>query len=348
MQFPYHVLIGAAAKIPVPDPVPVISYSPLVLPAPGRPVDIQLRVTVPAPAPLNNQEQQQSSDGLPILLLAHGLGPSNYLSSLDGDTPLAEFYASRGFAVLQPTLLDSAFLGLTAPEGDEGFWRERAPDLSRLIDDDALDAVEAAVPTLQSLNTSSSSSADGRRLDRSRVVVVGHSYGGTTAQMLLGATNTDPRTNETVVSRDERVRAGVVLAAMGNGGADLLEEPARQIVPWYGPDFSPMTAPALVVYGDEDVTSILTNRGADWHADGYFQAPGPKSLLTVRAGRHALGGVSGYDAAETEDESPERLAMVQRMTWAYLWSQLYEGNGVWEEACKAFEGHSQLGTVEHK
>ena len=129
MQFPYHALIGTAARIPVPDPVSVVSYSPVVLPAPGRLVDIQLRVTVPAP--LNSQgKQQQPSVPLPIILLAHGAGPSHYLSSLDGYAPLAEFYSSRGFAVLQPTLLDSAFLGLAAagsppPEGDEALWRER-------------------------------------------------------------------------------------------------------------------------------------------------------------------------------------------------------------------------------
>ena len=168
-----------------------------------------------------------------------------------------------------------------------------------------------------------------------------------TAQMLLGATNTDPRTNETVGARDERIRAGVVLAGMGSGGEDLLEA-AQQVIPFYGPDFSSMTAPGLVVYGDEDVTAMFTDRGADWHADSYARAPGPKSLLTVRGGRHALGGVSGYDTAETEDESPGRLAMVQRMTWAYLWSQLHEGDGAWEEACKAFEGLAQLGTVENK
>ena len=30
---------------------------------------------------------------------------------------------------------------------------------------------------------------------------------------------------------------------------------------------------------------------------------------------HLLGGVSGYDAAETTDEDPERVALVQRLTW---------------------------------
>lgn len=89
MQFPHHALIGAAVNIPIPDPTPVISFSPVVLPAPDRPVDMQLRVTAPS---------NGSQEPLPVILLAHGSGPSNWLSSLDGYIPLAEFWAAHGFA----------------------------------------------------------------------------------------------------------------------------------------------------------------------------------------------------------------------------------------------------------
>ena len=85
-----------------------------------------------------------------------------------------------------------------------------------------------------------------------------------------------------------------------------------------------MATPALVVYGDEDVSPHLTNRDVRWHADAYALAPGPKDLLLLKGAKHGLGGISGWDAAETLDESPERLGIVQRMTWAYLRSQLYE------------------------
>lgn len=335
MQFPYHALIGAAVNIPVPDPTPIISYSPVVLPAPDRPVDLQLRVAFP-PATAST-----SNNPLPILLLAHGAGPSNWLSSLDGSTPLAEFYASHGFAVLQPTLPDSRFLNLTRPAADApdfAWWQTRARDFGRILD--RLDEIEDAVPGLGKGN-------GGRLLDRSRIVLAGHSYGGTTASMLLGATNTDPRTNETVSLREDRIKAGVVLASTGAGGADLTAT-GQAIIPFYGPDFGQMKAPALVVYGDEDVTAALTERGADWHADPYALAPGPKSLLSLKGGKHGLGGVSGFDTAETEDESVERLIAVQRLTWAYLWSQLHEGDTAWEEASKAFEGLGQVGTLEHK
>lgn len=53
--------------------------------------------------------------------------------------------------------------------------------------------------------------------------------------------------------------------------------------------------------------------------------PGPKSLLTLFGAEHGLGGVAGYDVAETTDEDPGRVAAVQRLTWAYLRSTLYPG-----------------------
>lgn len=237
MHTGYHVRTGAAANIPINSPKPVISFSPVVIPAPDRPVDLELRVTFPS-----------TGDALPIILLSHGGGPSNYLSSLEGFGPLSEFWAAHGFAVLQPTHLSSAFLGLKAPEGQEIFWRDRPMDMPRILDN--LDAIEAAVPGLKG------------RLDRTKVAVAGHSAGGWTAAMLLGASNTDPRDGSTWHKPDTRIKAGVILACIGNGGADL-SEGTKKVVPFYGPNFGTMGMPALVVYGDEDVNPQLFVRGAD-------------------------------------------------------------------------------------
>ena len=322
MHSGYHTLTGVAADIPLNPPQPVISFSPVVLHAAGRPVDLELRVTVPA-----------TGDALPIILLSHGHGRSNSLSSLEGYAPLYEFWAAHGFAVLQPTHLSSAFLGLKAPTGQEMFYQERPADMARILDN--LDSIEAAVPGLKG------------RLDRQRVAVAGHSLGAWTATMLLGASNTDPRDGSKWYKPEMRIKAGVVLAGIGRGGMDI-SEVGKKMVPFYGADFSKMATPALVVYGDEDVSPHLTNRGADWHADPYTLAPGPKALLTLPGAKHGLGGISGWDAGETLDECPERLAVVQRMTWAYLRSRLYDGEKAWSEACQALEGHQGLGKVESK
>jgi predicted dienelactone hydrolase len=323
-----HALINEASKIPIGRPSPVISYSPVVLPCKDRRVDLELRVTVPA-----------TGDGpLPIILLSHGAGPSNYLASLDGFTPVAEFWAAHGFAVLQPTHLNSRFLNIELNEGNfrEIFLDSRATDMSRILD--RLDEVEAAVPAL----------LGARRLDPARVAAVGHSLGGITVSMLLGAENMDPRDGVVSKVADPRVRAGIVLGGTGVGGPDNLTEAGLELVPFYDLDFTTMRAPALICWGDEDVDAVLTKRGADWHLDPYTLAPGPKDALMVKGGHHAFGGVSGWDAAETKDESPERLAAVQRLTWAYLRSQLYEEDPAWQEACKALEALPQIGKVETK
>ena len=85
-----------------------------------------------------------------------------------------------------------------------------------------------------------------------------------------------------------------------------------------GHSLGAMTAPALVVVGDRDVNPMFCDQ-AEYRAGTYSLSPGPKDLLTVLAGEHILGGISGYDAAKTTDESPAcALEAVAQLTWAYL------------------------------
>ena len=150
------------------------------------------------------------------------------------------------------------------------------------------------------------------------------------------------------LSSERRIQAGVLLAAPGRG--DALSDNAAKNYPFFRTiDFSTMTTPALVVAGDKDASPHLTTAGPAWHADPYLLAPGPKSLLTLFDAEHGLGGVAGYDLAETTDESPERVAAVQRLTWAYLRSQLYSGDTAWPEAQNALTGAAKsLARVESK
>lgn len=308
-------------------PTPVLSVSPVVLPTPDRAVDLQLRVSVPLPT---------TGGRLPIILLSHGQGRSNNLSSLNGYAPLAHFWAAHGFAVIQPTHLSSATLRLN-PDDPEAplYWRSRAEDMSRIVD--RLDEIEAAVPQLRD------------RLDRSRIAVAGHSMGGHTASLLLGARLTDPRDGTEVDLADPRITAGVLLAAPGSGGDALSEVAAKNYAFLATTDFSAMTTPALVVAGDQDASPHLTTAGPDWHADPYLLAPGPKSLLTLFDAEHGLGGIAGYDVAETTDESPERVAAVQRLSWAYLRSALHPGDPAWQAAIDALTtGPGTLGRVASK
>ncbi len=140
---------------------------------------------------------------------------------------------------------------------------------------------------------------------------------------------------------EPQITAGALLAPPGNGGADLHPAVAARMPAFRHPSFAEMTTPTLVVVGDADVSPHFTPRGPDWHADPYFLSSGPKALLTLFGGGHLLGGVSGYDAAETTDESPARVALVARLTGAYLRSALYPGDASWHLAPQGAGGKPQ-------
>jgi predicted dienelactone hydrolase len=319
-------LITHARHIPISDAVQTISVSPVTLSAPGRGRPLELRITAPV-----------MGHDLPVILLSHGHGPSLYLSSKDGYAPMANFYAAHGFVVIQPTHVNSRVAGLPSDApGGPLFWRSRVEDMTLILDQ--LAAIEASVPAITG------------RIDHGRIAAVGHSMGAQTIGMLLGARLTDPKdANARDVNLIERrIKAGVLLAPAGNGGADLSAF-ARENYSALNPDFTHMTTQTLVVMGDADVNPHLTVRGADWHTDPYHFSPGSDAILTLMGAKHGLGGIAGYDAKETDDEEPDRLVIVQRMTWAYLRSALYAGDNSWSEGCKALKDHaSSHGRVDRK
>ncbi|MFC9709306.1 alpha/beta hydrolase family protein [Paenibacillus sp. NPDC056933] len=299
-------------------PTPVVSVKPVVLSAPGRDEDLQVRVSAP-----------EIGRELPIILFSHGFG-----GSLDGYGPLVDFWAAQGFVVIQPTHLDSRTLNLP-PEDPRTplIWRFRVEDMKRILDQ--LDLIEASVPGLSG------------RLDRSRIAAAGHSFGGQTVGMLLGARVLDAHGEPGEDMSDSRIKAGVLLATTGKGGADLSPFAAEHF-PFMNPSFADMSTPTLVVAGDHD-QSPLSTRGPDWFTDPYFLSPGSKSLLTLFGAEHSLGGISGYSVTETTDEYPERVALIQRLSWAYLRNALALDNSSWPAALSALEeSDSPLGRIESK
>ncbi|RBO90942.1 alpha/beta hydrolase family protein [Pseudochrobactrum asaccharolyticum] len=287
-------------SVPIVDLPAVVSVAPIIIPAPGRGLDLHIRVSAPI-----------VGDALPIIVFSHGNG-----QSLHAYGPLASYWAAQGFVVIQPTHLDSRMIDLALDDPRRPrLWHFREEDLVRILDE--LDSIEEMVPLIRG------------RLDRERIAVAGHSWGAQTAGTLLGATHPHPEDGSVVNRKDARIKAGVLLSVPGSGGG--LSANAARNFPFMYPDFSTMSTPTLIVAGDNNKVS-MTIRGPVWWREAYDLSSAPKALFTVFGGEHSLGGISGYEARETTDERPERVAAIQRLTTAYLYSALYAGNSAWREA----------------
>ena len=288
---------------PVPSATPIMSYSPVRFDVPGRTAALEMRVVAPA-----------TGEQLPVILFSHGHGASNFIASMRGYGPLVDFYAGHGFVVIIPTHQSSKTLGLDS-NGPEGalFWRSRATDMHFILDH--LDEIEAAVPGLSG------------RVDKSRIAAVGHSLGGHTVAMLAGMRVQDSHSGQDVDLADPRIKTAIMFSPPGDG-ADAAPTVAERFPELVSNDFRHMTTRSLVITGDKDINPDFSER-ADWRADAYRLSPGPKELLFLYGAGHIFGGISGYDAKETTDESPERVAAVQRITWAYLRTMLFPSDEAW-------------------
>lgn len=306
-------LIDLSRHIPAPESTLTVAYTPIRLPIGGR-QPLELRLTAPA-----------TGGNLPIVLLSHGFGPSNYIPSKDGYALLAQFWAERGFAVIQPTHASSRVGGLPSDAaGAPFFWRERVEEMKAILDQ--LSEVERQAPSVAG------------RMDHSRIGAAGHSFGGHTVGLLLGAQlNGEDFT-------DPRIVAGILLAAPGRGGKDMTDESAARF-PFFDVDFSTMLTPSLIVCGDQDEPHFTT-RGPEWHADAFHDARGAQALLMLHGVGHGLGGIAGLDAKETETEAPDVLEATKRLTLAWLRTALEVDPYAWAKACAALAGASSaLGHV---
>lgn len=298
-------LIDLARHLPTPEAGMTVAYTPIRLTLPNRPA-LELRLTAPA-----------FGRDLPIVLFSHGFGPSHYIPSKDGYAPLVQFWAERGLAVIQPTHASSRVGGLgDGPPEAPFYWRERVAEMRAILDQ--LGEVERQAPAVAG------------RLNHDQIAVAGHSFGGHTSALLLGA-----RLHEEDFS-DPRIGAGVLLAAPGRGGDNLTPESAARF-PFFDVDYSAIQKPTLVVCGAED-NPHFTPRGPDWHADAFHDAPGANALLTIAGVGHGLGGIAGLDAKETEAEVPDALEATRRLSFAWLARSFGISAEPWEKGRDALSG----------
>lgn len=275
-----------------------ISFGPISISSQERGQELQVRISAPS-----------QGDKLPIILLAHGFG-----KSMRDYAPLVDFWVENGFAVIQPTFLDSFLLGLAPTDPrTPNIWKYRVSDMVAILDN--LKKIEASVPGL----------AD--RLDTERIAAVGHSYGGQTVGMLLGAkvVGTDGLVGEDMT--DPRIKVGILLSTTGLGG-EFLTPFASENFGFMSPSFDNLNTTTLVIAGDND-DSPLSTRGPDWFTDVYNLSPGAKALVSIYGGEHLLGGITGYNVTDTTDENPQKVEAVQLFSTAYIKSHLFDDNSIW-------------------
>ncbi len=252
---PMNNLIHAARLIPISEPEMTFSVNAVTLDAPERGLPLQMRITAPV--------AEAASRSFCCLTVT---GRRSTFHRRMGYGPLANFCAEQGFCVIQPTHASSKVAGLPADaEGGPLFWRSRVADMTLILD--RLNEIEAQVPWLAG------------RLDPEKVAAVGHSMGGQTVGMLLGARLTDPQ-DDTGCHCDCHlsnlcITVGGAACRAGQWRKDLSDYAAKHYTaPYPIPDFSSMTTRTLVVMGDADENPHITVRGADWHADPYHLSPG--------------------------------------------------------------------------
>jgi dienelactone hydrolase len=256
------------------DAAPIVTVNPVVLKDAAQGKEILLRVTAPV-----------EGRNLPILLFSHG---AQY--SKDDYLPLTEFWASHGYVVIQPTHIESLALGL--PRNDpriQDAWKTRVLDLRKALD--SLAEIEKQAPVLKG------------RMDRKRVLAAGHSFGGHTTAVLIGAKT--PEMPEKDLS-DPRVMAGVMLAPPG------LAPGFRQIA-WQAD-----ARPALNIVGMDD---IIPGFNDDWraHAQYYYERQGgPQCLAALTGMKHYLGGTLGTNRTEEKTPSADSMAQIKRLSLAFL------------------------------
>ena len=267
-----------AAKEPSPETL--VTYNPVLLADPSQNKTLALRITLPA-----------SGKRLPIILFSHG---AQY--SKDDYQPLAEFWAAHGYVVIQPTHAESRSLAL--PKDDprlKDVWRSRAADMRYVID--SLGALERMVPALKG------------RMDKNSILAAGHSFGGQTTSLLIGARVVEPGVDSSGLF-DDRIKAGLMMSPPGFGKGFL------------NMSWDDIHRPMLLITGDDDLTKGVND---DWHyhADSYFKSPAgtekaPKCLAAMAGAKHYLGGILGTNRTEEVHPDPAVVQQIQDMSLAFF------------------------------
>lgn len=240
---------------------------------------------------------------LPVVMVCHGLG-----GSYRGYAGIGARLASHGYAVLHPQFLDAfalagPALGLdhVCPEEWTSDARAQALMAAILFDPEHWRSrVARAKAVIDSLEEQHCIPVG---LAAENVVVVGHSFGAYTAQLLLGATVFDVGLDRSA-TQHRSVMAGVLLSPQGSGDRGLTEH-----------SWDTVELPILVITATNDLGPH--GEGLAWRRQAFdCSRSSSKYLAVVRDGDHALGGVA-RDAGDGAIAALSTAAAVSSLVAAF-------------------------------
>ena len=202
-------------------------------------------------------EYPTKSAGNPLIVFSPGFGGSN-----DSYVGLSSYWASQGFVVVRVAHADA---GRKLAENQD-FWqtqtetdrRNRVRDLMFVLD--SLDQLEKSYPELQG------------KIDRTKIVVAGHSYGAYTA-LLAGGMKLFPGGTSYA---DPRVKAIVAMSPQGIAANRGLTSDS----------WKDLRVPTMFMTGTRDF-GANENEGPDWRRTAYENAAaGDKFFVLIRGANH--------------------------------------------------------------
>jgi len=290
---------------------PIAAIERYELPQPNTDQKLQVRITYPTDAPpsggagpapgseAGHADENFRGRGYPVIIWSHGMGGSK-----DGYQPLATYWASHGYVVIQPTHDDS--IGKQSGEMKQrllksrnlnlltGSWDERPKQISLIID--SLEKIEKENPALAG------------RLDRQHIGVGGHSFGAHTTMMVSGFTLHTPGGRQSVQLADKRPIVFVAISPQGPGQA--VDESS----------YTPMTRPMMMITGSLDSSPMSEKQDANWRLKAWEYVPlGDKYLLWVNDAHHGFGGIAGKVRYRNAGPNNEHQVAIVKTTALAMW-----------------------------
>jgi predicted dienelactone hydrolase len=243
------------------------------------------------PVRLYLPESASAEHPVPLVIFSHGIGGSRA-----GYSYLGRGWASQGYASLHVQHVGS----------DRQVWFGSPFGLvSRLRSAAQENEAIARVSDLRYALDQVLAGADGARIDASRIVAAGHSYGANTTLLAAGAQV--ERQGQRLDFRDPRIKAAIVISAPPFYGET---DPAKIL--------AGINVPTLHVTATEDIIRIPGYySGADDRVAVFEATGGPRKTLAVFAGgSHSVftdrAGTGGVEL------NPQVKAATRRLSLAFL------------------------------